>query len=149
MIYMISNAFQQAEAYTYEEDNVNIWKNKTAFLILQHLCLSYGCTYEGRKAAAQYLLHCTQKVPILVSERKGGLFFPTRDVRSLQCCWLNYDMIKKVKRIQKQTQITFCNGYIVVLDCDKRGIDRSMTLCKSYLNCLHSNTRISYNTSRS
>lgn len=103
---------------------------------IRELCLGYGSSYEGRKEAVKRVCHIKQKVPILLSERTKDMLFPTADIRSMDCVWINYRAIISVKGNHKQSSVKFINGSEAVFSCDIRCIKREMNICKSYLDHL-------------
>lgn len=130
MIYMIFNSKQGHDAFTMEDGGVFLWKEQNAFQVLKYVCIRCGSSYEGRRDAAKKLLHITQKVPILVSERERTLLFPTKRIKDPDCIWINYATVVYTSRFQTGTRIVFRNGKSIVTMCDIRGVDREMKLCE-------------------
>lgn len=116
-------------------------EEKRAVSFLNDWCLLYGSTYEGRRAACKLHLQIQQKVPILISEYTGDLMFPTRNVRSYDCIWINYRAVESCKGNANACTITFLDDEKLMLDCDVRMLKRELTLCRKYLELIRSSPR--------
>lgn len=103
---------------------------------IKALCLEYGSSYEGRKTSVKRVCHIKQKVPVMISERTKDMLFPTADIRSLDCCWINYQAIISAKGNHQQSHVKFKDGSQAVFSCDVRCIKREMKICKTYLDHL-------------
>ena len=62
---------------------------KPVLSLLEEACLFYGSTLQGRTIAAKKILQIHQKVPILVSEKKETLWFPTVSATRDDCIWIH------------------------------------------------------------
>ncbi|WP_164218418.1 competence protein ComK [Virgibacillus sp. YIM 98842] len=78
--------------------------------IIEHNCLIYGTTMEGRKTAVQSILKSARKLPIPVSPEKGFYMIPTTSTRKKDCVWLAYHHIKSYEQRDDKTYISFYDG---------------------------------------
>ena len=112
-------------------------KDERAVSFINRWCLLYGSTYEGRRAACAQHMNIRQKVPILISECSGDIMFPTRNVRSFDCVWINYRAMEKCYGNAMRSKIVFLDGSILELGCDVRILRRECKLCEEYLALIH------------
>lgn len=138
MIYMLRYVAQGHFIEVYYDTGIHHVKGMYMHSFIDAWCMQYGSTMEGRRIPCAKHLGIHQKVPILISEKTQDIIFPTRDVRSEACVWLNYRSIDYVKGNHKQTTIHFLNGTTHCLMVDVRSIKRGMRLCKEYIQILAS-----------
>ena len=113
-------------------DYVRIKKKCSSYL--DALCHYYGSSYQGRKAMSAKFLHIRQKVPILVSSKQELLLFPTQDMRESTCTWINYRMVKDVKKLgMYKTRFEFYNGSHISVEMDYRSAQRQIRFCFMFL----------------
>ena len=75
--------------------------------ILDHSCLMYGSTLEGRKKAAQNILKTNVKLPIAVIPDLGVYMVPTSSHKNKDRAYISYFHIKDYKQVKNKTLITF------------------------------------------
>ena len=75
--------------------------------ILDHSCLMYGSTLEGRKKAAQNILKTNVKLPIAVIPDLGVYMIPTSSHKNNDRAYLSYFHIKDYKRVKNKTLVIF------------------------------------------
>lgn len=112
------------------------FKEQHALAYLRELCLCYGCSMEGRRAAVKEVCKIKQKVPVLLSERNKDILFPTAAIKTSSYHWINYRAVKRIKGDQKKTIVLFFDGSSLELDCDVRCVRREMKICERYLHYL-------------
>ena len=110
----------------------------TMLNFIDSLCIKYGSTMKGRMESCAKQLQIQQKIPVLLSEVTKDILFPTRNIRTPDCVWLNYRSIDIAKGTNKYSLITFLNGEQSELSCDIRIVKRGMRLCEQYLQILES-----------
>lgn len=123
----------------YEDENNQtvIWcSNSNVYYIEQPifeyinmLCVCFGCTYDGRKNAAKYILQIKQKVPILLSEVNRNIIFPTVSSKRKDCIWIHSNAVQSFHKIQKKTKIVFITGEEYIIDAEYRTVKRQMQRC--------------------
>lgn len=69
--------------------------NKNINEIIDESCKYYGSSYHGRCQGTEYLIGIRYKCPIIISELKEIVFFPTASSKSEDCIWINYSEIEK------------------------------------------------------
>ena len=100
---------------------------KRAYEIMDESCKYYGSTYKGRLNAAKNILNCAYKLPILVEESQKIIFFPTKSSLEEDCCWLNFNYIKDVKKIENKSIIKFKNNKEMIFDTSKLSIENQIS----------------------
>lgn len=103
--------------------------------ILKNSCMYYGCSFKGRLQGSKNLLESKYKLPIIVSELNKIIFFPIcYDNVEM---WINFNMIKKVERIDNDSIIIFKNGYKKKVFSSYRVINNQILKCsRLWLNYL-------------
>ncbi len=84
--------------------------------IIDNSCRSFGSSYLGRNEGTKTLLGVNYKVPIIISEAKSIIFFPTASPRCNKCCWISLNNIVNYKKENKKTVINFLNNKEIKLD---------------------------------
>ena len=54
--------------------------------IINDSCIYYGSTFLGRMHSAKSLLGISTKLPIIISEKKELIFFPTNSYKNIGFC---------------------------------------------------------------
>lgn len=84
--------------------------------IINDSCIYYGSTFLGRMHSAKSLLGISTKLPIIISEKKELIFFPTNSYKNTNCVWINYIEVDKYYSINsKELIITFLNKKKLVI----------------------------------
>lgn len=87
----------------------NVLKN-----VLNYNCILYGSSLNGRKKASQVALKSKYKLPVVVSEKEKLLFFPINEEGKE--IWVNYEMVKDLKKEESKVKVEFKNGYVKVFN---------------------------------
>ena len=101
--------------------------DKRAYEIMEDSCEYYGSTYKGRLAAAKKILNSSYKIPIIIEESENIIFFPTKSSLLEDCCWINYNFIKKYEKIGNKVMITFQNNEEIEIDMSKLSLDNQIS----------------------
>ena len=108
------------------EDQKEYIVDSTPFEIIDYSCKYFGSSYEGRKDGTKSILHIEYKVPIIIESSNNLIFFPTSSPYSSDCCWISLKDIKKVRELEKGTEILFNNEKKIVIPVSKRMIDNQI-----------------------
>lgn len=100
---------------------------KNAYEIMENSCEYYGSTYKGRLAAAKKMLNSSYKLPIIIEESENIIFFPTKSSLLDDCCWINYNYIKKYEKLENRVKITFKNNEEINVDMSKLSLDNQIS----------------------
>lgn len=84
--------------------------------IIDNSCRSFGSSYSGRSEGTKSLLGLNYKAPIIISEAKEIIFFPTTSPRSNKCCWISLNNIVNYQKDNSNTIINFQNNRQLKLD---------------------------------
>jgi len=109
-----------------ELDNEYIVEKK-AYHVMDDSCQYYGSTYKGRLNAAKKILDCSYKIPILVEESRGLIFFPTKSSLEEDCCWINFNYIKRIEKHENGCLITFTNNKVIEVMISKLSIENQIS----------------------
>lgn len=94
-----------------------VYENHDDFIIEENIqkimdnnCKYYGSSIDGRKNGTYSLTGYIYKAPIILSEKKNIIFFPTCSPRLKDCSWICVNNILKIKSKNKDnTIIEFIN----------------------------------------
>jgi len=67
--------------------------NKTPMEIIDDSCKNYGSSFVGRCDSTYFLTGVKYKCPIIISETKEIIMFPTKSAKSNCCIWINFKAI--------------------------------------------------------
>lgn len=109
-----------------ETDNEYV-VDKKAYEIMEDSCEYYGSTYKGRLTAAKKILNSSYKIPIIIEESENIIFFPTKSSLLEDCCWINYNFIKKYERNGKKVKIIFKNNEEIEVDMSKLSLENQIS----------------------
>ena len=107
-----------------KENEYNI--SNEAYSVMDDNCKYYGSSYKGRLEAAKEILNCSYKLPIIVEESTGLIFFPIKSSLLNDCTWINLDTIQKVEKDGTKSKIIFENGKTETLDISKLSLDNQI-----------------------
>lgn len=101
----------------YEGDEV-FTINSTPNSIIKKNCLINGCTFLGRRRSAEFVTGNSYKLPIIINEAKGTIFFPTSSLRNKEISWINLNNIDFTyyDKAKEASVIVFFNKVIVKLN---------------------------------
>ncbi|MDD3241223.1 MAG: competence protein ComK [Bacilli bacterium] len=98
-----------------ERDSEYIIKEK-AFKIMDYSCKYYGSSYNGRVQGTKNIINFEYKLPVIVEDSSGIIFFPTESPDSLNCIWLSFKNIKSVEKNNGNGVVIFDNNFKLELD---------------------------------
>lgn len=101
--------------------------DKKAYEIMEDSCEYYGSNYKGRLSAAKKILNSSYKIPIVIEESENIIFFPTKSSLLEDCCWINYNYIKKYEKSGKNVKIIFQNNEEIEVDMSKLSLDNQIS----------------------
>lgn len=103
------------------EKYVTYYIDKTPQQIIDESCKNYGSSLKGRIDASNYLLSVKYKCPIIISETKEIIMFPTKSIRNFDCIWINFKAIDKYHSVcQNRVLISLINGEKVEINTSSR-----------------------------
>ena len=108
------------------EKDITYLVNKRIFDILDESCKFYGSSYKGRVAGSNYLLGITYKTPIIVSEFKEIIMFPTSSQHDFGCIWINYNHVDNFYTEKNKVYIKFKTGEKMSLDVSNRVVNNQI-----------------------
>lgn len=84
--------------------------------IINESCLYYGSSLKGRCESSEYMTGIKYKCPIIISEVKEIIFFPTTSVKNSECIWFNYNSVCKYHCNNKQLFVKLINNEEFVIE---------------------------------
>lgn len=99
-----------SKIYELEEESISPFK---PIDIIKESCVSFGSTYEGRKAATRKLIGVTHKVPIAISPLI--YLFPTSSPDNPHCVWVAHEHVLEYKKGEQNctTIVRFTNNRLI------------------------------------
>jgi len=150
--YIISSLTMLLEPYTdedqtkktkvYEKDNEPFIADHPPREIIEHSCLYYFSTYEGRKISTKALTNIRHKPPIVIDPVTGVYFFSTHSDTNLQNRWISLQHFRGCEAYEKEsTMVTFSGGREVILPISKQSFHQQYLKSAS----LYSISQFNYN----
>lgn len=103
------------------ENYITYFSIKMPIDIINESCKYYGSSFLGRCASTEYMTGIKYKCPIIISEIKSIIFFPTSSYKKTDCYWFNYNTIKKYyENSNYLLEIELLNGEKITLNLSKR-----------------------------
>lgn len=84
--------------------------------IVDDSCKTFGSSFRGRQEGSYKIMGINYKTPIIVSEAKEIIFFPTNSPRVEDCCWISLQNIEVYKKSNSKTLICFKNKEEIEID---------------------------------
>ena len=84
--------------------------NKSAKSIIDESCKYFGSTYQGRIDGSKEVLKMNYKLPIVIEDFNGLIFFPTSSPRFKECIWISLNNIDNYIKNDKSSKIYFIGG---------------------------------------
>ncbi len=112
----------------YEVDNSFV-VNKSPLKIMESSCEYFGSSLEGRQTGTSSLVGFTHKVPVIVEESFGLIFFPTLSPRNNECSWISYEHVFKPDKFKDKTIVELKNGKKILVDVSTAIIDNQLYRC--------------------
>ncbi len=96
-------------------------------------CLQYGSNYNGAKEAFSKITSSCRKIPICVSVYFRIIFIPTVAERNLDCVYIQFDKIKKIRNNNTGCTVEFKNNINYDLKCSVRTLKLQIERCVQFL----------------
>lgn len=95
--------------------------------IINYNCKYYGSSLEGRLEATKEMINVNYKAPIIVSESKKIVMFPTSSVREKYCSWINLDHAVKHFNYNREKQLlNFKKGKNICLGIGEKTLENQI-----------------------
>ena len=126
------------KSIVYEEDEMFII-NLRPNIIVNKNCIINGSTLSGRQKSAEKMIGSSYKCPILISEKKNLIFFPTCSARLRNVAWINMSNIKEVhyNSAKDATIILFSNGITIDINASLNIINNQILRSMKLEHCLN------------
>lgn len=109
-----------------------------AVSIVDESCKFYGSSLKGRSQSAKYLIGTSYKCPVIISEVKEIIVFPTLSYKNPEAVWFSYNGITTYYNDNKMLKIILENGFEMKINLSENIISnqlfkssRLMTVMKS------------------
>ena len=122
------------------EKYVNYLVKASPITIVDESCKFYGSSFVGRCQSVKYLLGISYKCPIVISEVKDIVVFPTSSGRKEECYWFNYNGVNDyyLNNFKNYLVIVLTNGIEITIKLSQNTFanqlfkaSRLMTVMKS------------------
>ena len=94
--------------------------------IINESCNYYCSSLKGRIEGSNYLLGNNYKTPVIISETREIILFPTSSYRSDDCIWINYKKIDRYYSKRLNTIIEFINGKKITIRLSNKVINKQI-----------------------
>lgn len=113
------------QTIVYEVDKT-IVVNKPPLSIMEDSCEYFGSTLEGRQTGTSKMIGYTHKVPIVVEESFGLIFFPTHSPKNQDCSWISYQHIYKPSKYEDKSILELKNGKKLMVDVSSASLENQL-----------------------
>ncbi|TFD99252.1 competence protein ComK [Jeotgalibacillus salarius] len=107
----------------YEKDRPPVLVDMKPMEIIEHSCLYYFSTYEGRKTSSRFLTRISHKPPIVIDPVTGIYFFSTHADSNKSNYWIALHHVinmEKTDDISNETTITLSGNVDITLPISRR-----------------------------
>ncbi len=111
--------------------------NCKSIKFIENLCIICGSTLNGRISAFNKIINSKQKACIMVSE--NIIFIPTMSIKNVECQYIQYNRIVRVKSVGDKTMILFDNRTKKIIDCSYRTLQKQIKRCDLFVEKLLKN----------
>ena len=108
-----------------ERDNIYEISDNS-YNIMEYSCNYFGSTFKGRVEGTKKMMTVNYKVPIIVEESNGIIFFPLSEVDNSNCIWISLKWFDRVEIIDGKTYIIFKNGDKISIKTSKYTIENQV-----------------------
>ena len=129
----ISNDYEELMAIISEESitrlvfkNKELITNELSTNVIKKLCLFYGSSLMGRINGTKEMIGISYKCPIIISETKEIIAFPTISYKNKDCNWFFLKHIEKYYYKNNNVEIIFKNGKKIVIKTSFGVIDKQI-----------------------
>lgn len=127
-LYIIENTIDDGNTLIAEKDK-EIISNFDSFKIVKKSCGYYGYSYRGQRDFIVEKLSFAIKTPIIISNYKNIIFFPTSSPNLKKCIWIAYNNIDRYIKDNDNTKIFFKGGKTLSINTSFTIIDNQVTKC--------------------
>lgn len=125
----------------YEEEYEYII-NQSIMKVIDNSCRFFGSSYEGRVEGTKKIMGISHKLPIIIEESNGVIFFPTSSPRLENCSWISLNNIENYHKSNKGTIIKFCCGKEIEIKLSFGIIDNQVLRATRLLSLLNKRMKI-------
>lgn len=91
--------------------------NKSPIKIIEHSLLNYASSLQGARDGSRHLIGNTHMSPIMISEKLGIYWFPTKSFSRPDCVWISLGQYKDYDPInQNSLKVNFKNCRSILID---------------------------------
>lgn len=107
----------------YEKDRSPFTVDMKPMEIMEHSCLYYFSSYEGRKISSRFLTSFSHKPPIVVDPISDIYFFSTHSDSNKSNYWIAMNHVVSIEKnddLNNETKLTLSGNSIITLPISKR-----------------------------
>ncbi len=116
-----------------DENNSKVLEKKKEYLIenssyevMDYSCQYFGSSYLGRIDGSKKMLGANYKLPIIVEESSGLIFFPITSPENKECIWISLKWYQEVLESKEHTCILLKNGKKILCSISKKSIENQV-----------------------
>lgn len=100
--------------------------SEKAYEVMDYSCNYFGSSYSGRVAGSRKMINANYKLPIIVEETRGIIFFPTTSPEYDHCVWISLNGYEKVESCENHTTIYLKNGEKIIVNTSRTSIENQV-----------------------
>ncbi len=115
------------------ENNSKVLEKKKEYLIenssyevMDYSCQYFGSSYLGRVDGSKKMLGANYKLPIIVEESSGLIFFPITSPENKECIWISLKWYQETLESKEHTYIILKNGKKILCSISKKSIENQV-----------------------
>lgn len=117
----------------YEDGSYQLFKIP-ALKLINLISLYNGSSLYGSLDSFKYITNAIQKPSIYIN---NDLFLiPTMSMKNIDCQFINYEKIVKIKSVLDKTLIIFVGGYKLEINCSYRTMKTQINRCKIFIDSI-------------
>lgn len=98
----------------------------SSYEVMDYSCQYFGSSYLGRVNGSKKMLGANYKLPIIVEESSGLIFFPISSPENSGCIWISLKWYKDSFESKGTTYIILKNGRRVACSTSKKSIENQV-----------------------
>lgn len=111
---------------------------QSPFQLIQTNCLLNGASYDGRRAAVNFLTGYSRLVPIPINLSDDIYVFPTHSPQNDKCSWIFFNHIRQIQKSKNKNEsiIHFKNNEQLTVDVSYHILSKQnfrVFMCRQYL----------------
>lgn len=122
------------------KENGVFYSKSSAIDLINHACIRFGSTMQGRIDAAKVFSSFPHKTPFIIIPFLLGVF-PTNSRKNLTCVWIFNHPFQITFLEKKKSRVTFRNGKSIIVPVSKHSLTQQKQRLHAVLDIYNSKHR--------